>query len=136
MTNHKKVSFVSPSGKRYSLHMTSSFFGLDKEEKGIVITFADETKEDMLILKRNDSMTVLVGAVLTVCLWVFTIALYRFLNDPFPTQYLSRFCELLSCIMLGIFLKFTSFTVADMGLKSRHIRKDLKEAFCVAGGRI
>lgn len=133
ITNHKKVPFVSPSGQKYSLHVTSSFFELqDEEEKGIVITFADETKEDMLILKRNDSMTVLVGAVFVVCLWVFTIALYRFLQDPFPTQYLSRLCEFLSCCMLGIFLKFTSFTVADMGLKSKHLKKDLKEAAIVA----
>ncbi|MBR6316209.1 MAG: CPBP family intramembrane metalloprotease [Lachnospiraceae bacterium] len=134
ITNHKKVPYTSPSGKKYSLHMTSSFFQLEEneEEKGIVITFADETKEDMLILKRNDSMTVLVGAVFVVCLWVFTIALYRFLKDPFPTQYLSRLCEFLSCCMLGIFLKFTSFTVADMGLKSKHLKKDLKEAAIVA----
>lgn len=131
MVNQKKVAYAAPSGKKYSLHMTSSFFELDGEERGIVITFTDETKEDELILKRNDSMTVLVGAIFIVCLWVFTIALYRFLGDPFPTQYLSRLCEVLSCIMLVIFLKFTSFTVADMGLRSKHLKKDMKEAAIV-----
>ncbi|MCR5476300.1 MAG: CPBP family intramembrane metalloprotease [Lachnospiraceae bacterium] len=131
MVNQKKVAYAAPSGKKYSLHMTSSFFELSGEERGIVITFTDETKEDELILKRNDSMTVLVGAIFIVCLWVFTIALYRFLGDPFPTQYLSRLCEVLSCIMLVIFLKFTSFTVADMGLRSKHLKKDMKEAAIV-----
>ena len=139
VTNHKKVPYISPSGKKYSLHVTSSFFQLDEadgEEKGIVITFADETKEDNLITKRNDSMTVLVGAIFVVTIWVFLIALYRFLGDPFPTQYLSRFCEFLSCIMLGIFLKFTSFTVAEMGLKSKHLKKDAREAVIVAIGLV
>ena len=135
VTNHKKVSYVSPSGIRYSLHVTSSFYNTgNDDERGIVITFSDETKEDTLILKRNDSMTVLVGAVFILCLWVFTIALYRFLGEPFPTQYLSRLCEFLSCCMLVVFLKFTSFNVQEMGLKSKHIKKDMIEAVCVAVG--
>ena len=135
VTNHKKVPYVSPGGKKYSLHVTSSFYNAgDEENKGIVITFADETKEDMLILKRNDSMTVMMGAVFIVCLWVFTIALYRFLGDPFPTQYLSRLCEILSCCMLFVFLKFTSFNVQEMGLKSSHLKKDMIEAVCVGVG--
>lgn len=131
ITRQRKVPFVSPSGERYSLHVSSSYLTMGNES-GVVVTIADETVADTLRTKRDDSLVVLVCGIVVLGISVFSVALWELLGKPFPSDYLSRFNEFLSVAAMAIFLRFTTFTLADMGLTSSNLRRDLREAVVIA----
>ncbi|MBQ9009260.1 MAG: CPBP family intramembrane metalloprotease [Clostridia bacterium] len=125
--HQKKAPFVTAAGKAYSLHVTSSFLK-GSDTKGVVITISDETVADNLEIKRHDSMLVLLSVIVILGLFIFTQALINFIGNPVPSQFYSRFAEIVSVIALVMYLKFTSFTVKEMGLKSSNLKRDLLEA--------
>lgn len=125
----KKVSYVSPSGRKYSFHIISSY--LSGEVDGIVITVSDETEYDLLILKKHDTTIVLIGVLLLVCMTVLITELHVFLDGIFPHDWIARSTEIAAALFLLVTLKYTSLTLKDFDILPKNPKKELFESFIV-----
>lgn len=127
----KRMTYTSPSGRKYSFHIISSY--LSSEAEGVVITVADETEYETLIRKKHDATIVLIGILLLVCMTVLVTEFHVFIDGRFPHDWIARSTEIAGFLLLAIFLKFTSLTVRDFGIFPENIKRELKEAFIVTG---
>ena len=123
--NQSKVTYTTQSGRKYCFHMTASFFS--GEEDCVIITLADETPLEAEIRKKHDATLGLIGAVMILCLCNLATGIYQYLDMPFPKEVVSRLSEILALGLFFIMLRYTDFSVRDIGIKSGNLLKELKE---------
>ena len=133
-THTGKVKYVSPSGKKYTLRVSSSFLELEDNdmENLVVITISDETKEEILLKKFHDSSTTFSTFLFGFSLWMIFYALWLFLKEPFPSTFLTHGIEFLSIGMLFFILLKTDLTWKDLGILSNNTKKDVIVGIIVA----
>lgn len=130
----KKVRFVSPTGRVYSFHMTTSYIQSDPE--CVVISVSDETEYDLAVKKKHDSTMILIGMQLVVCLTVFVTELHVFVEGAFPHDWIARCTEAAGFLFILFCLKYTSLTVKDFGIIPTNPKKELIEGLIVSGGMV
>lgn len=125
----KRMTYTSPSGRRYCFHIVSSYLNGDAE--GVVITVADETEYDTLVRKKHDATIVLIGMLMLVCMTVLITELHVLLNGIFPHEWIARSTEFAGFLFLAICLKYTSLTLKDFGIVPKNLKKELLESSLV-----
>ena len=132
-THKGKVKFVSPSGREYTLRVSSSFLEQENgQDSLVVITISDETKEEILRKKFHDSSTTFSTFLFGFSLWMIFYALWVFLKEPFPSTFLTHGIEFLSLGMLIFILLRTDLTWKDLGIISNNTKKDVIVGLIVA----
>ena len=122
--SHKgDVTFVNGTGKRYRLHLTSSFY--EGEEGGVIIQFTDITEIEKVRKGKRDATVLFVTAMIMASLWNFVYAVWCFAGEPFPTARLTPIMHLMGMALFLVLWKKTDFSVFDMGLSFRNLKKNI-----------
>ncbi len=132
-THVGRVPYRSPSGKQYTLRVSTSFVdnpGIENDY--VVITIGDETREEQLRQKVHDSSTTFSTFLFGFCIWMILYALWEFLGRPIAADYLTHGIEVLALVMLVFILCRTSLTWRDLGVFSDNLLKTARTALIVA----
>ena len=133
----EKVPYMTPSGRKYVFLMSCSYLAdteADTEESQLVITLSDETAEEELSRKINDSSKTFTAFLFAFCGWMLVYAFWEFIGRPFSTDYMTHGVELLGIVMLFYILRHTSLTWKDLGIGTAKPWKTIRVALIVAVG--
>ena len=123
--SHKgDVNFVNRSGIRIQMHLTSSYYNAD-DSRGVIIQFTDITELMENRKLRMDSTVVFFTATVVASLWNFIYAIWEFANRPIPKLYMPPMLYMLGLISFFIIWRKTGFSIADMGLSTVNLKKNL-----------
>ena len=128
-----RVPYRSPSGKQYTLRVSTSFVdnpGLENDY--VVITINDVTTEEALKQKVHDSSTTFATFLFGFCIWMILYALWEFLGRPIAADYLTHGVEVLALVMLFFIVYRTSLTWRDLGVFTENTGKVIRTGLIVA----
>lgn len=123
VSHRGEVTFVNGSGERYRLHLTSSFY--EEEEGGVIIQFTDITEIEKVRKRKQDAAILFVTTTIIAALWNFVYALWHFRGEPVPPAMLTPLMYLMGMVLFLVLWKKTDFSVADMGLSFRNVKKNI-----------
>lgn len=121
-----RCAFVAPDGTRYAFFVTSSLVKSPDGANYLVITCADVTVEEELEHKRRESTFVFLSSIVYICLVIFCYAFWNHLGRPFPPADFTRVLEVLGIVLGFVVFKNTSLTLADLGLGTANLARNLK----------
>lgn len=124
--------YVSPNGRRYAFFLTSSYLEGTGEDSYLVITCTDVTAEEQAARLRRESTYLLVSTIVYICAFMFVYAAWDHLGRPFAAQYLTVLLELGGLVVGLLALRFTSLRLASLGLGTRNLARNLREAGLVS----
>ena len=132
-TNVDRVPFLSPSGKKYMLRMSSSYLpGVTEEESQLVITFSDDTEVEVARQRLRDSSRTFSTFLFGFCIWILFYALWEFLKRPWPADMMTHGVEVLGIVMLLFIFRFTSLSWRDLGITTDKPGKTVRTALIIA----
>ena len=133
-THVGKVRYQSPSGRKYVFRMSSSYLGEPgAEDSEIVITFSDQTTEEVLQEKIHDSTTTFSAFRFCFSVWMILYALWEFLGRPIAADFLTHGIEVVALGMLMYILRETSLTWRDLGIHAQQPGRTVRTALIAAG---
>ena len=132
-----RVSYQSPSGKKYVLQMSSSFLpGVNEDDSQLVVTFADDTEVEVTRQRLRDSSRTFSTFLFGFCIWILFYALWEFMKRPWPADVMTHGVELLGIIMLLFIFSYTSLTWHDLGIMTEKPRETIRTGLLVAVGAV
>ena len=129
----RKVPYMAPSGRKYTLLLSSSYLrepGQDGAQ--LVMTMSDETAAEEMKRKLNDSSNTFTTFLFCLSGWILFYALWEFLGRPFSADYMTHGVEVLGLIMLAFILRRTSLTWGDLGIAARTPARTVRTALICA----
>lgn len=124
---HKKRITYKTNNQLKTLYIASSILKDDNDNQiGVLLSFDDVTNEEKLKIKNRDSAIIFVILVTLLALWMFACAI--FINDEDPISYVlfGRFIMYLPLIFTPIATRICGFTIDDLGLRTKGIKKYVK----------
>ena len=128
----RKVPYMSPSGRKYILVLSSSFLR-DSEGTHLVVTMSDETVAEEMTRRFNDSSNTFTTFLFTFCGWILFYAFWEFRGRPIPADHMTHGVEILGLIMLIFILRRTSLSLRELGVLPHQPKKTFRTALIVAG---
>ena len=123
--SHKgDVQFVNRAGSCVQMHLTSSYYTAG-DTHGIIIQFTDITELMENKKLRMDSTVVFFTGTVVASLWNFVYAIWEYTGRPIPMIFMTPMLHALGMISFLIIKKKTGFSVADMGLSTVNLKKNL-----------
>ncbi|MBP5240145.1 MAG: CPBP family intramembrane metalloprotease [Oscillospiraceae bacterium] len=136
-TNLERVSYQSPSGKKYVLQLSSSFLpGVTEEDSQLVVTFADDTEVEVTRQRLRDSSRTFSTFLFGFCIWILFYAFWEFMKRPWPADVMTHGVELLGIIMLLFIFSYTSLTWHDLGIMTDKPKETIRTGLIVAVGAV
>ena len=136
-TTVEKVPYMSPSGKKYMLRISSSYLPGDIEEDAqLVVTMDDQTEEDQIKQKLNDSSRTFSIFLFCFCIWIIIYALWDFLKRPISDEIMTHGVEVLGIIMLVFIFHETDLTWHDLGIMTDKPVQTIRTGLIVAAGAV
>lgn len=135
-TTYERVPYTAPSGKKYVFFMSCSFLSEADGESLIVITLRDETLQEEMKRKYNDSSMTFTVFLLGFSGWILICALWEFLHRPIPESVMTCGVELLGMIMFVFVLRHTSLSWSDLGITTNEPGKTVKTGLIIAAGSV
>lgn len=93
----------------------------------MVITLADETPQELAAQKKHDATLTLISAIMILCLCNLATGILQYFDNPFPKEVVSRLSEILALILFFVMLRFSSFSIHNMGIKPLKPLRELRE---------
>ena len=121
-----RVPFVAPDGTRYTFFVTSSLIQGQDGQSFLVITCADVSAEEELERQRRESTFVFLASIVYICVIVFCYAFWNYFGRPFEPPHFTELLEVLGVILGFIVYQNTSLTLADLGLGTKNLARNLK----------
>ena len=132
-TTVKKVPYMAPSGRRYTVRISSSYLrNAEAGEDQIVITLTDETAAEEMARKLSDSSNIFTTFLFGFCGWILVYALWEYLRRPVSYDYMTPGVELLGILMLIFILRRTSLSWRDLGITTPEPGRTVRTALAVA----
>ncbi len=130
----KKVPYTAPSGRKYTVLLSSSYLrDPGSEDAQLVVTMSDETAAEEMTRKFNDSSNTFTMFLFCLGSWMLFYAMWEFLGRPFSADYMTHGVEVLGLIMLFFILHRTSLTWRDLGIIGQQPGKTIRTALLIAG---
>ena len=131
--SHKgDVTFVNRAGSRVQMHLTSSYYITD-DTRGVIIQFTDITELMENRKLRMDSTVVFFTGTVVASLWNFVYGIWEYLGKPIQPIFMTPMLYALGMISFLVIWRKTGFSVADMGLSTVNLKKNLLSGAVVTG---
>ena len=126
-THRGTVRYICPSGiERYFTVTTSVARENDQSQAfGIILQFSDITDLHREKVKHDDSIKVLVALIAMLSIWNFIYIVWLLRGQPISSSAMTLIIELIGVIGAVFALKYTSITVADLGLGVTNLKRSI-----------
>lgn len=123
VVHRKKLNYEKATGEKYTLWVTSKSYYEGNMFKGMLISFSDVTKEEVLETKRHDSTITFIIVLVTMAIWSFITRIWELLGRPIPVGVFNKLMVLIFLLPAFLILNFTSLTTNDIGLSIKGKKK-------------
>ena len=123
VVHRKKLNYEKTTGEKYTLWVTSKSYYEDNTFKGMLVSFSDVTKEEVLETKRHDTTITFIIVLVTMAIWSFATVIWDFLGKPISVRVFNKFMVLLLLIPAFLIINFTTLTTNDTGLSIKGKKK-------------
>lgn len=121
---HKKRIKYNTSSKQKTIYITNSIIKDEYDNQvGVILSFDDVTIEEELKKKNNDSALTFIILVVMLSLWIFACGIYINDTNAIDARLFGRFIMYLPLVLTPIATNVFGFTLEDLGLKTKGIKK-------------
>lgn len=121
---HKKRIKYNTSASQKTIYIASSILRDGKgQQVGVILSFDDVSNEERLKFKISTSALMFIILVALLSIWMFACAIYINDEDPISSTLFGRLIMYLPLIFTPLAVKTCGFTIEDLGLKTKNIKK-------------
>lgn len=121
---HKKRIKYNTDNCQKTIYIASSVLRDEKgEQSGVILSFDDISNEERLKFKISTSALMFIILVALLSIWMFACAVFMNDEDPISSTLFGRFIMYLPLIFTPVAVKTCGFTIEDLGLKTKDIKK-------------
>jgi PAS domain S-box-containing protein len=134
-THVEQVRYRGPSGRESVFRMSSA--GLEEEGRlKIVITLADETEQEELRGRMQESAHLFTTFLFAFCIWMILYALWEYLGRPIPADDMTRGVEIMGVILFALIFHYKHLTWRDLGLAPDRPARTIRTGILIAAGAL
>lgn len=123
-TVHKKRIKYYTNKDNKTVYIASSILKDDENRQiGVILSFDDVTKEELLKFKIDTSALMFIILVALLSIWMFACAIYINDETPINSSLFGRFIMYLPLLFTPLAVNVCGFTKEDLGLNTKNIRK-------------
>lgn len=126
-THSGTVRYICPSGLERYFNITTSVARENDQSQvfGIILQFSDITDLHKEQIKHDDSIKILVALITMLSIWNFVYIVWMLTGQPISSSAMTIIIEVIGVIGAVFILKYTSITVADLGLGITNLKSSI-----------
>lgn len=130
----KKVKFYNENGELLILHIKSSYWqGNDSDTpNGVVLIMQDITSEETLKKEKEDAIFLFSVLLVSIGVWNLFYAGLKYFKISIPAFSMTYILLGLGMVLTWVIYRHTNFSIQNMGLSIKNIRKPLIFNLCVS----